>query len=114
MDDSNVYVIVLTIFTRSRCGFFVLLLVLVGKVLTDDEQDKSGSGRKNANYGEGNPIPWLVLRLPDEGSSSVTHRVGNQDYGIDCDALRVARYRHANPRKEDDEWGNSPDWQEIT
>ena len=106
--NGNIYLIVLVV-THPICSFIVLLLVLVSKILTGDEQDEGGSDRTSADNSEGDPIPRLVLCLPDEWTSSVAHGVGYQDYSVHCDALRVARCRHSDPREEDGEWDDTPD-----
>jgi hypothetical protein len=109
LHNGDIYLVVLVNFIRFRRSFIVLLLVLVSKVLTNDEKDEGGSCRTSAYDGEGDPVPWLVLRLPDEGSSSVAYGVGDQDRGVDCDAFGVSSRRHADPREEDDEWDDAPD-----
>ena len=92
LHNGNINLIILIRFcSRSRCDLVVPLLILIGQVLTGDKQREGGSDGAGADNGERDLIPWLVLRLPDERPSSVAHRVGNQDYGVDGDALCVTR-----------------------
>ena len=87
--NGNIHLIVFVLFTRSRCDLLFPLLVLESKVLTGNEQRKGGNGRTSADDGKRNLISWLVFGLPDKRPDSVTHRVGDQDYGVDCDAFCV-------------------------
>ena len=85
--NGNINLIVLVLFIRPRCVLLIPLLVLVGQVLAGDEQREGGNDRAGADDSEWDLIPWLVLRLPDERSGSVTNRVADQDHGVDSDAL---------------------------
>ena len=88
-DDSNIHLVVFVLLAHSRCGLLFPPPVLVSKVLTGNEQREGGSDRTSADDSERDLVPWLVFGLPHERPNSITHGVGDQDYGVDCDAFCV-------------------------
>ena len=105
----NVHLVVSFLFAPSRRGLLVSLLVLISKVLTGNEQGEGRSDRAGTYDSERDLIPWLVSGLPHERSDGVAQRVGDQDYGVDCDTFCVTGRRHSDPRKEDHKWDDAPD-----